>query len=60
MKQLISDKPENKTAQTFHVYGHTDKGKPIIVTVFADNGAHALDLARSQRPDCKFNHTQIA
>ena len=54
------DKPENKTAKTFYVYGNDSKGKGVIVTVFADNGAHALDLARSQRPDCKFNHTQIA
>lgn len=43
----------------FLVYGHTLKGKPLIIEVVAEHDAEALDLARESRPDCKFNHCQI-
>ena len=43
----------------FHAYGHTSESKGVVVQVMAKNTAEALDKARIEHPDCKFNHANI-
>ena len=45
--------------QLFCAYGHTDKGKSIIKEVYATSSADALDKARKQYINCRFNHVNI-
>jgi len=43
----------------YFVFGHTDKGKGIIVEVAAETMGQALDVARETYDWCKFNHVTI-
>ncbi len=47
------------TNSVFLVYGHTLKGKAVVIEVVAEHEAEALGLARELKPDCRFNHCQI-
>lgn len=47
------------TPTQFLVFGHTDNGRGIVVEVTALNGAEALEKAKQERPNCKFNHVNL-
>lgn len=43
----------------FLVYGHDSNGKGKIVSVLAEHTAEALEIAREENKDCRFNHANI-
>lgn len=43
----------------FSVFGHTNKGKSIIIDVQAFHSSDALKRAKEYYPDCKFNHANL-
>ena len=57
---MMNQKTKNEPSKIeFLAYGHDSNGKGKIVSVLAEHGSVALEIAREENKDCKFNHINI-